>query len=198
VVPVVEEDGSITLQVAKGGVFSYYEFPWPAEDRLTDEQWREMLESDEPPSRPEWIASFFTEDGEYAALRRAVFGFEKSLVSALWYLEPAQLACGEELQRQLASEVETLWENKRYEGRELRELDFRSFDRQSEALAVVTVRETWKDALYEFEADGPSYDEEAISERGPYTLDATYTLERTEGRWLVTRAVYANQPPDWE
>jgi hypothetical protein len=197
-VPLVEEDGSITLQVAKGGVFSYYEFPWPAEDRLTDEQWREMLQSDEVPSRPEWIDHFFSEDGEYAALRQAVFGFEKSLVSAFWYLEPAQLACGEELQRQLASEVEASRESNRYEGRELRGLDFRSFDRQSEALAVVTVRETWKDALYEYQGDGPSYDGEAISERGPYTLDATYTLERTEGRWLVTRAVYANQPPDWE
>jgi hypothetical protein len=98
----------------------------------------------------------------------------------------------------LASEVEASRESNRYEGRELRGLDFRSFDRQSEALAVVTVRETWKDALYEYQGDGPSYDGEAISERGPYTLDATYTLERTEGRWLVTRAVYANQPPDWE
>jgi hypothetical protein len=198
VVPVIEDDGSITLQVAKGGVFSYYEFPWPAEDRLTDRQWREMLDNDEAPPRPEWIGSFFTEDGEYAALRQAVFGFEKSLVSTFWYLEPAQLACGEELQRQLASEVETLRGNDRYEGRELRGLNFRSFDRQSETFAVVTVRETWKDALYEFESDGPGYDEEAVSERGPYTLDVTYTLERTEGRWLVTRAVYGNQPPDWE
>ena len=198
VVPLVEADGSTTLQVAKGGVFSYYEFPWPAEDRLTDEQWREMLEGDEVPPRPEWITSFFTEEGEYTALRQAVFSFEKSVVSAFWYLEPAQLTCGEELRLQLASEVEALRESKRYEGRELRGLDFRSFDRQSEGLAVVTVRATWRDALYAFEGDGPGYDEEAISERGPYTLDATYTLERTEGRWLVTRAVYANQPPDWD
>ncbi|MFO7741818.1 MAG: DUF3160 domain-containing protein [Anaerolineae bacterium] len=185
VVPVIEEDGSITLQVSKGGVFSYYEFRWPAEDRLTDEQWREKLESGEAPPRPEWIASFFTEESEYAALRQAVFSFQKSLVSAFWYLEPGPLT----------SEVEALGAAGRYEGRELRGVDFRSFDQQSEDLAVVTVRETWKDALYEFEGDHPSYDEEPISRRGPYTLDVTYTLEREEqGHWLVTRAVYGDQP----
>jgi hypothetical protein len=189
VVPLVEEDGSITLQVAEGGVFAYYEFPWPAEDRLTDEQWREMLDNDEAPARPEWIDSFFTTEGGYTALRQAVFGFEKSLVSAFWYLEPGPLT----------SEVEALRADGRYEGRELRGVDFRSFDRQSEDLAVVTVRETWKDTLYEFEGDQPSYDEEPISQRGPYTLDVTYTLERGEqGHWSVTRAVYADQPPAWE
>ncbi|MGD8966289.1 MAG: DUF3160 domain-containing protein [Anaerolineae bacterium] len=199
VVPVIEDDGSVTLQVSMGGVFSYFEFRWPAEDRLTDEQWREMLENDEAPPRPEWIASFFTQESEHAALRQAVFGFEKSLVSALWYLEPGQLTCGEELQGQLASEVEALRTNRRYQGRELRGIDFRSFDRQSEDLAVVTVRETWKDALYGFEGDEPGYGAEPISQRGPYTLDVTYTLERgKQGHWMVARAVYANQPPEWE
>ena len=198
VVPVIEDDGSITLQVSMGGVFSYFEFRWPAEDRLTDEQWREMLNSDEAPQRPEWIGSFFTEEGEHAALRQAVFSFEKSLVSALWYLEPGHLTCGEELQDRLASEVEALRTGSRYEGRELRGTDFRSFDRQSEDLAVVTVRETWKDALYGFEGE-PGYGTEPISERGPYTLDVTYTLERGEqGTWLVTRAVHADQRPAWE
>jgi hypothetical protein len=199
VVPVIEEDGSITLQVSMGGVFSYFEFHWPAEDRLTDEQWREMLDNDEAPSRPEWIGSFFTEESEEAALRQAVFSFQKSLVSALWYLEPGQLTCGEELQGRLASEVEALRADGLYQGRELRGIDFRSFDRQSEDLAVVTARETWKDALYGFEGDEPGYGTEPISQRGPYTLDVTYTLERGErDQWLVARAVYADQPPAWE
>ena len=48
------KDGRIGLAV--GPVFSYYEFPWPMDDRLTDEKWREMLNSDVPPERPEWIA----------------------------------------------------------------------------------------------------------------------------------------------
>ena len=44
VVPIAEADGTTYLQVAKGGVFSYYEFPWPIDDRLTDEKWRGMLD----------------------------------------------------------------------------------------------------------------------------------------------------------
>ncbi len=52
----VETEGH--LAVAQGGVFSYYEFAWPMSDRLTDEAWREMLESGQAPSRPEWTSSF--------------------------------------------------------------------------------------------------------------------------------------------
>jgi hypothetical protein len=197
VVPLIEENGSITLQVAKGGVFSYYEFAWPMGDRLTDETWREMLAEGEAPPRPAWISSFHTEEGEHSALRQVVSSFLKSLVSAFWYLEPGQVSAGGELQRALASEVEALRAEERLQGRTLVSVDFRSFDRQSEGLAVVTVRETWRDALYEGDWPGPG--EGPIAQRGPYTLDVTYTLERGEyGRWQVTRAVYADEPPEWE
>ena len=197
VVPLIEEDGSITLQVAKGGVFSYYEFEWPAEDRLTDERWREMLDQGEAPPRPRWIGSFYTEEGEYAALRRGISRFQDSMVNAFWYLEPGQIAVGEELGQELAAEVEALQAEQRYQGRRLMGVDFRSFDLQAEDLAVVTARETWHDALYEGEY--PGSDEDPIAERGPYTLDVTYTLEwNEEGWWLVTRVVYADGPPEWE
>lgn len=59
---IVPVDGK--LRIAKGAVFSYYEFPWPAQDRLTDEKWREMVMSRETPDRPEWSASFLLENGE--------------------------------------------------------------------------------------------------------------------------------------
>ncbi len=199
VVPLIEDDGSITLQVAKGGVFSYYEFRWPGDDRLSDEQWRKMLEEGKAPARPSWIDGFYTEEGENSALRQGVSRFQKSLVSTLWYLEPSNLDAGGELQQDLASQVEDLQSEKQYQGRRLMGVDFRSFDRQSESLAVVTVRETWRDARYAFEGDWPGYDEQPIAQRGPYTLDVTYTLEQAEqGRWLVTRAVYAEEPPEWQ
>jgi len=47
--------------VTKGGVFSYYEFPWPMSDRLTDETWREMLSTAQTPPRPQWTGSFIAE-----------------------------------------------------------------------------------------------------------------------------------------
>jgi hypothetical protein len=48
-------DGRIML--GAGPVFSYYEFKHPMADRLTDERWREMLQSS-PPKEPEWVGSF--------------------------------------------------------------------------------------------------------------------------------------------
>ena len=46
------------LKVMRGAVFSYYEFPWPMSDRLTDEAWITMLQSEEPPQLPVWTGSF--------------------------------------------------------------------------------------------------------------------------------------------
>lgn len=48
-------EGHILLGV--GPVFSYYEFKQPMDDRLTDEAWREILDSN-PPPEPEWIKTF--------------------------------------------------------------------------------------------------------------------------------------------
>jgi hypothetical protein len=56
---VAEIEGQLVL--TKGGVFSYYEFPWPMSDRLTDEAWREMLDAGQTPPRPYWTASFIAE-----------------------------------------------------------------------------------------------------------------------------------------
>ncbi len=52
------------LRIVKGGVYSYYEFPWSAEDRLTDEKWWEMLDSGQTPDTPAWIESFMVKTGE--------------------------------------------------------------------------------------------------------------------------------------
>ena len=48
-----------SFSVATGGVYSYYEFPWPTSDRLTDEAWRAMLRQDKQPDRPAWEAPIF-------------------------------------------------------------------------------------------------------------------------------------------
>ncbi|MBN1978780.1 MAG: DUF3160 domain-containing protein [Anaerolineae bacterium] len=58
---VVIPDGRGGLHVAKGGVFSYYEFSWPMNDRLTDEKWRGMLEDGSAPDQPEWTGSFIVD-----------------------------------------------------------------------------------------------------------------------------------------
>ncbi|MGA1870782.1 MAG: DUF3160 domain-containing protein [bacterium] len=48
-------DGRILL--GAGPVMSYYEFKHPMNDRLTDEKWRSMLQSN-PPNEPEWVINF--------------------------------------------------------------------------------------------------------------------------------------------
>jgi hypothetical protein len=56
---VVPIDGK--LRIAKGGVYSYYEFTWPLADRLTDQKWREMLNTGQAPQLPEWTKAFVTQ-----------------------------------------------------------------------------------------------------------------------------------------
>jgi len=58
---VVVPDGYGGLQAARGGVYSYYEFTWAMDDRLTDEKWRGMIDTGEIPERPSWTAEFIAE-----------------------------------------------------------------------------------------------------------------------------------------
>ncbi|MHA2246588.1 MAG: DUF3160 domain-containing protein [Candidatus Hodarchaeales archaeon] len=56
VIYVVVQDQDGKLRLTRGGTFSYYEFKHPITDRLSDEEWHEILDSD-PPQIPEWISS---------------------------------------------------------------------------------------------------------------------------------------------
>lgn len=46
------------ILVGVGPVFSYYEFKQPMKNRLTDEKWREILDSGNYPDEPAWTNSF--------------------------------------------------------------------------------------------------------------------------------------------
>jgi len=46
------------MQVAQGGVYSYYEFAQPRAERLTDEAWRERLGGAQAPDLPAWASNF--------------------------------------------------------------------------------------------------------------------------------------------
>ncbi len=48
------------FQVARGAVYSFYEFWVPRAERLTDEEWRQMLYDGRAPDRPAWITDSFT------------------------------------------------------------------------------------------------------------------------------------------
>ncbi len=56
---VVPVDGK--LRIALGGVYSYYEFPRPLADRLTDSAWHKMLNEGQAPPLPQWTGDFIAQ-----------------------------------------------------------------------------------------------------------------------------------------
>lgn len=56
---VIVED-SKGYRLCRGGVFSYYEFKHPMDDRLTDEKWQEMGKQRQRPEQHPWTKTFIT------------------------------------------------------------------------------------------------------------------------------------------
>ncbi len=54
VIYVVIQDHKGNLRLARGGTFSYYEFTQTVSNRLSDEEWQEMLDTT-PPDYPDWM-----------------------------------------------------------------------------------------------------------------------------------------------
>ncbi|MFZ5944735.1 MAG: DUF3160 domain-containing protein [Bacillota bacterium] len=50
------------LRITKGGVYSHYEFPWPLNDRLTDEKWRSLLDNGQAPALAEWTKDYIANE----------------------------------------------------------------------------------------------------------------------------------------
>jgi len=198
VVPMVDTEGNPYLQVAKGGVFSYYEFPWPLSDRLTDEKWRQMLEQGLAPDLPEWTSSFFTREDNYGDLSARINSFQNQMTNAYWYQDTYFLPETATWASPVKAEIEDWTEQKRYLAHQLVRVHYRSFDFETEERAIVTARETWLDQLFEYTDEYPTYyGDTLVTERGPYEVDVTYTLERDDEGWVVTNAVYQTQPPGW-
>lgn len=57
IIAIVPIEGKLYL--ARGGVFSYYEFDVPMSERMTDQQWKRQLSEGKAPHVPQWIGSFF-------------------------------------------------------------------------------------------------------------------------------------------
>lgn len=60
---VVIQDGH-GRRICRGGVFSYYEFKHPLDDRLTDERWQEMGKQGNRPPQSGWTQSFILGKGK--------------------------------------------------------------------------------------------------------------------------------------
>lgn len=59
---VLVRDANGKFFIARGGMFSYYEFTWPMSDRLTDSAWQSMLADGTSSPPPSWTTSFLIHD----------------------------------------------------------------------------------------------------------------------------------------
>jgi len=54
-------NGPYGLHLTRGGVYSYYEFVNPIDQRLTDDEWRARIASGDLPPRPAWVDLFLAD-----------------------------------------------------------------------------------------------------------------------------------------
>ena len=88
---VPNDDGR--FQVATGAVYSFYEFTWPrSEQRLTDEEWRQMLRDEKEPPRPDWQAALFPPETGGAGLLDLASGLFCRDLAAAGYRYPMAVA----------------------------------------------------------------------------------------------------------
>ena len=198
VAPIPQADGSLKLTVARGGVFSYYEFP--SQERLTDEIWREMLVAGAAPEQPEFTGGFNVPQGASLDVQATIYRFQRNWANWVYLTVGYQsedygsvypsfdVPVNEVVLKQAEQAVAVLREQKQYEGRQWVSTDYVSVQTSEETPGnlIVTVRETWQDYLVTYEGDNAFtwYDEgkqEPVSaRRGPYTVDVLYELEPWE------------------
>jgi hypothetical protein len=199
VAPIPQADGSLALTVARGGIFSYYEFP--SKERLTDETWREMVNAGETPEQPSFTSGFSVPQASRLDIQATIYRFQRNWANWL-YLTVGYQGSGdypvvypsfevpvqENVLKKAEQAITALRAQNQYEGRQWVSTDYLSVQPSPDTPqnVVVRVRETWNDYLVIYEGDNAFtwYDEgqpEPISaRRGPYMVDVLYELEPWE------------------
>jgi hypothetical protein len=227
VAPIPQEDGSLTLTVARGGIFSYYEFPSP--ERLTDEAWRAQLKNGEVPAQPEFTRGFSVPEAARLDIQAVLYRFQRDWANWMYWtsgyhgtegcpVDPSFLVpVGNEVRDRAVSTIAELGAQHRYEGRQLIGSDYLSVEPSATSPnnVIVTVRETWKDFLVSYEGNDPfawfdlGEQEPITGSRGPYTVDVTYELAPQGSncnpgvasyycyQWSVVRFTELSERPAW-
>ena len=199
---VVPVEGRLLL--AKGGVFSHYEFTQPLSDRLTDEAWRARLDAGNAPPLAPWTSSYLVEQSAAEPLATTIRRFNEKLVEAFWYTDAQSVApfVGPSELADTQTYIAGLKAQGQFVGTKLLGLELRSFDFVDANNAVVTSRERWSDELYKgspvFEEQQGTGEPQRIGVRAPYTLNVTYTLQREGETWRIMKVVMdPASPPPW-
>ncbi len=192
------------LWLMRGAVSSFYQFKQPLSNRLTDEQWWKMLDAGKAPPLPAWTATFITDKSVDADLAISIKRLQDRINYMLWYDPSGDLKALSSSQKgvdkYLVTQLTPLAKAKQYEGRQIIETSYRSVDMKNATTAIVTTRETWRGELYNESPNGPDEDGMKVAERGPYTVDVTYTLtyDTKLKAWGVTNLVVNGKLPDWK
>jgi hypothetical protein len=227
VAPIPQADGSLALTVARGGIFSYYEFP--SRERLTDEAWREKVKDGETPDQPAFIGGFSVRQPASPDIQAAIYRFQRDWVNWLYYtvgyygeegcpVSPEfRVPVHEDVLGQAEAAIAALQAKNQYEGRQWVKSDYLSVEpaANSPRNVIVTVRETWSDYLVTYPGSDPfawyGVDPEPVTaHRGPYTMDVSYELEPLAGActpdpygtdcyvWRIVRFEELTERPGWE
>ena len=200
VAPIPQENGSLAITVARGAIFSYYEFPSP--ERLTDEAWRAQVANDLTPAQPAFTGSFSVPEAARLDIQAAIYRIQRDWANWIYLtsgyngtqgcpIQPSFLVpVSNEVQRQATQTIAALKEQNQYEGRQWISSDYLSIEPSATSPnnVIVTVRETWKDYLVTYEGSDPfawfdlNEPEPITAHRGPYTVDIAYELAPRPGR----------------
>jgi hypothetical protein len=219
VAPIPQADGSLGLTVARGGVFSYYEFR--SGERMTDETWRARVKSGQAPDQPAFTGGFSVPQAADLDIQAAIYRFQRDWANWLYltigYDGTQGQGCSvtptffvpvsSGVQQQAEAAVAALREQNQFEGRKWISSDYLSVEPVSSSVVNVTVRETWTDFLATYPGDNPfawwdrGEPEPITARRGPYEMDVTYVLQRLPSEtgyyWRVVSFTELTERPTW-
>jgi hypothetical protein len=228
VAPIPQADGSLALTVARGGIFSYYEFP--SRERLTDEAWRVKVKGGETPDQPVFTGGFSVPQPASLDIQTEIYRFQRDWANWLYWtvgyngtegcpVSPEfRVPVHKNVLGQAEAAIADLRAKNQYEGRQWINSDYLGVEQSANSPknVIVTVRETWSDYLVTYPGSDPFawYDEGQLepvtASRGPYTLDVAYELEPMEGAcildpsgtdcfvWRIARFEELTERPGWE
>lgn len=189
------------LVVAKGGVFSHYEFTQPLGDRLTDEAWQARVAAGDLPEQEPWKQALLEEETNATALADTIRLFNDKLTDALWFTDIGQVQ-DFLIEPELADTrryIDQLKTQGQFVGLKRLGIDYLSFDFQDANNAVVTTRERFTEELRTGDpTDLAAGEPPIVGVRPAYETTTAYTMTKQGDSWKISRIIINNPPGDWQ
>jgi hypothetical protein len=226
VAPIPQPNGFQVLTVARGGIYSYYEFP--SQERLNDETWRLMLENDPAPTQPAFSTNFSVPEPASLDIQAVIYRFQRDWAGWMYYTSGyvgSDVDCpkrpgftvtvSDQVRQQFETAIAELPAQNQYEARRWLNTDYLSVAPVTDSpdRLLVTARETWSDYLVTYQGSDPfawykqGNPEPVSAHRGPYTIDVAYLLEHQPSscdptsyscyQWSVVSVSELTQRPAW-